>query len=172
MNIKQSIFDRRCAKVTPRLSAYPSYDHVRSVFVLFESEWQERNADIKKLVARLQNDGKKVVAWGYCPKKDILSPILPEHRILGTSSVNLFGGVKKIVLQDLSRMQFDLLLDLTLNPVLPLQYVALYARADFKIGCRLNERLYNMTVPASPNTTPEYMFGQMIHYLQTIKSAD
>lgn len=173
MNLKEYIYTvkKRSYNASQRAS-YPSYDKVERILLLYPSDWTERNSAIRAMIKQLQEENKKVVAWGYCPKKELLSPILPDSRMLGLVSSGWLGTLKQDVLQDLDGMSFDLLIDLTVSPVLPLQYVALYAKADFKIGCREQDGVYNMVIPVTDDATPEYLFEQVMHYLKLIKSAD
>lgn len=171
MRIKHLIYNyykKRC----PRQAAeYKSYDAVRSFFILYESDWLERNAEIKQMIRQIRDDGKSVVAWGYCDKKDIQAPNLPESRILGPKNMNLWDKPLPDVLQDLGRRQFDVLIDLTTQPLLPLQYIAMYAPAALRIGSRAEDGVYDMVIPMPADAAPEDLFKQIIHYIQLIKTA-
>ncbi|MCQ2310392.1 MAG: hypothetical protein MJZ64_01400 [Paludibacteraceae bacterium] len=171
MNIKQTIFNYLLSRQPKRMSSFPDYAKVSSVLLLYESEWNERNADIKHLVEELHEEDKQVVVWGYCHKRDLLSPNLPESRILGIKDVTWLDKPNQEARADLSRRKFDLLVDLTTTPIIPLQYVAMYAQAGFKIGAQ-DSSLYDMVIRVDEKAEPAYIFQQIIHYLQTIKSAD
>lgn len=82
------------------------------------------------------------------------------------------------MLTDLQAEQYDLLIDLTTRPLLPLRYIALYTRADFKVGLNLGEGIHDMLLSLpdldTENAKPEasWLFQQIMGYLTTIKSND
>jgi hypothetical protein len=82
------------------------------------------------------------------------------------------------VLTDLRAEQYDLLLDLTTRPLLPLRYLAMYTNADFKVGLNLGEGIHDMLIsPPDLNTEearPEvtWLYNLIMQYLTTIKSND
>lgn len=171
MSIKQRIYNWY-KKRHPRSDAeYKHYDAIRSFFILYESDWLERNTEINALIRQLKDDGKSVVAWGYCDKKDIQAPNLPESRILGPKNMNLWDRPLPDVLQGLGRRQFDVLIDLTTQPLLPLQYIAMYAPASLRIGSRTEDGVYDMVIPMPADAAPEELLRQVIHYIQLIKTA-
>lgn len=172
MNIRQWIWNARRARQPQRTPVYKDYAQIASVLVLYESDWLERNADVRAIVKQLQADGKQVTFWGYCEKDPVQSPNLPDSRIIGKAHTNLWRMPKAEVLQDLAKRKFDVLLDLSLNPVLPLQYLALFTDAGCKIGALEDTALYDMVVRVAPEATPTDLFQQIKHYLQTIKSKD
>lgn len=171
MNIKQRIYNWYKERRPLQDVEYKSYDAIRSIMILYESDWLERNEGIANMIRQLKDDGKRVVAWGYCDKKETTAPNLPESRILGNQHVTIWGKPRQEVLQDLSRRQFDVLIDLTLQPLLPMQYIAMYAPATLRIGSRAEEGVYDMIVPMPADTTSKDLFKQIIHYLQLIRTA-
>jgi hypothetical protein len=119
-----------------------------------------------------------VTMWGYAPKKEISTLILPQSRILGTTDFNLFGKLKQESITDLQAEQYDLLIDLTTHPCLSLRYIALYTQATFKVGLNLGEGIHDMLISppdldtehAEPEAT--WLYNLIIQYLSTIRSND
>lgn len=119
--------------------------------------------------------------WGYVERKEVQTLILPQSRILGLSDYNFFGKPRDYVLTDLQAEHYDLLIDLTTRPLLPLRYLAMYTDADFKVGMNLGEGIHDMLI-SLPDLSPEqgeeaeieasWLYHQMIQYLTTIKSKD
>ena len=86
----------------------------------------------------------------------------------------------------ITEQKFDLLIDLTLKPLLPLQYVALYANALCKTGTRNTElQLYDFVLDIEKLMTHKedaetyefqpdeaYLFQQIIFYLKSIQTKD
>jgi hypothetical protein len=100
---------------------------------------------------------------------------------LGLGDYNLLGKPRDYVLTDLQAEHYDLLIDLTTQPCLPLRYLAMYADADFKVGLNLGEGIHDMLL-SLPDFTPEqgdeagieatWLYDQIMRYLTSIRSMD
>jgi len=134
----------------------------------------------------LRQDGKKVSAWGFIDKKEIETAIFPDFRILHHKQTDFFHRPLESFITELQYSQFDLLIDLSLKPNIPLQYFALYAFAAFKTGIRKTELpVYDFvldveSVSNSADSTEmtestideAYLYQQIIFYLKRIQTTD
>lgn len=200
--LSQYIFNRRAAKYLQhytRKKKWMDYEQAQTVLLLFESDYVEKNRFIRKIIDLLTADGKDVSAWGFLDKKMTNTAILPSFRILDRSTTDWFGCPKKTFLRELTENEYDMLIDLTLQDILPLQYVCLYANARFKAGMNRNTNAildFSIIVPEpdlselnSENTEQEsiefkdlnemlfhtdqqFLYEQIIHYLKSIRSKD
>ncbi|MBR6017574.1 MAG: hypothetical protein IK073_03015 [Paludibacteraceae bacterium] len=171
--IKAFIFRFFQRRQPTRNVAFPHYDQVRSVLVLFQSDLLEDNRVVTDTIRRkLLADDKDVVLLGYAPKKEIQSPILPQSRIMGLKDHNFFDIPHSELVESLQRRQYDLLINLTQQPVLPLEYMTMYARADFKTGMQRDNGLLDFMVNTPAQDSPLYLFDQIIYFLKHIKSND
>lgn len=139
---------------------------------------------IKAILKSLQEDGKKVTLCGYVKKKKSESPTFDHSCMIDLSHINFFKEPDKNFIRKLLSNSFDAVIDLTLSPILPLQYVLAYSNAPFKAG-RKNEILnlldfminIKSTEPEEENkrlTIPgideDYLYRQIIFYLKNIES--
>ena len=181
MSIKQKIFDYIASKQAERNPRFPHLDRPLKIMLIYESDVLERNDAIKTIRQDLLRRQMDVTMWGFVEKKEIQTLILPQSRILGTNDYNLLGKPRDYVINDLQAEHYDLLLDLTTRPLLPLRYIAMYTDADFKVGMNLGEGIHDMLI-SLPDFTPEqgdeaeieasWLFDQIMQYLTTIKSTD
>ena len=181
MKLKEKIFDYVRSKQPERSARFPHLDQPLKLIILYESDVLERNDNIKTIRQELLRRQMDVTMWGYVEKKEINTLILPQSRILGMNDYNLLGKPREYVLTDLQAEHYDLLIDLTTRPLLPLRYLAMYANADFKVGMNLGEGIHDMLI-SLPDFTPEqgneaaietsWLFHQIMEYLTTIKSND
>ena len=181
MKLKQRIFDYLRKKMPDRNPRFPHLDQPLKIMIIYESDVLERNDSIKTIRQDLLRRQMDVTMWGFVEKKEITTLILPQSRILGLSDYNLFGKPRDYVLTDLAVEHYDLLIDLTTRPLLPLRYLAMYTDADFKVGLNLGEGIHDMLI-SLPDFTPEqsdeaaieasWLFNQIMGYLTTIKSND
>lgn len=172
--LRERAFRRAQKKHAQAQAVFPSYAHIKKVFILFESDLLERNSQVKQLVRELQSDGKTITAWGFVDKKEVGSAILRDYRLLGTKDVNLLGKPKDYELQDLRNEHFDLLISLNINNIMPLRYLSLYANADFRVGMVTDEPYENNFMVAVPDDRKDivYLFDQIMLYIRKINAAN
>ena len=186
------LFKRRTKKyleLNPREKRFVTYDKAKSVLILFESEFSEKNLYIRRMINNLQLDGKKVSAWGYIDKKEVMTSILPDFRILHHKQTDFFQSPQESYINELENQEFDIMIDLSLRPLLPLQYIAVYAKALFKVGIHKTEfPIYDFVLDVESQTTPNeetenpeltdnlideiYLYDQIIFYLKSIQTTD
>ena len=181
MKLKQYIFDYLRKRMPERTCRFPHLDQPLKVMIIYESDLLERNDAIKTIRQDLLRRQMDVTMWGYVEKKEIQTLILPQSRILGVGDYNWLGKPQSEVLTDLKAEHYDLLIDLTTRPLLPLRYIAMYTEADFKVGMNLGEGLHDMLI-SLPDFSPEqgeeaqieasWLYHQIMSYLTTIKSND
>ena len=186
------LFNKRAdlyLKTLVREPKFITYDKAKAVLILFESEPAEKNPLIRKIISSLQDDGKKVSAWGFIDKKVINTAIFPDFRILNNDQTDFFRKPVLSYINELESHEYDLLIDLTLKPFIPLQYIAVYSKATFKIGIHksdLNIYDFVMDVESLMNPTEKteneelnetfvdetYVYDQIIFYIKSIQSND
>lgn len=190
--LRNFLFEIRTKKYleqNPREKRFVSYDKARSVLILFESEFSEKNFYIRRMISTLQQDGKKVCAWGYIDKKEVTTSILPDFRILHHKQTDFFQKPLISYVNELENHEFDIMIDLSLRPLLPLQYIALYAKAFCKIGIHKSEfGIYDFVLDVESQINPLeetenseptdllideiYLYDQIIFYLKSIQTPD
>ena len=181
MKLKQYIFEYLRKRMPEREVRFPHFDEPLRIMLIYESDLLERNDAIKTIRQDLLRRQMDVTMWGYVEKKEVTTLILPQSRILGVEDYNFLGKPRDFVLTDLQTEHYDLLIDLTTRPQLPLRYLAMYTDADFKVGLNLGEGIHDMLI-SLPDLSPEqgeeasieasWLYHQMMQYLTTIKSKD
>ncbi len=184
--INRFIFNRRAKSFLqnyPREKRFVNYENAKTILLLFESDYSEKNPRIRRIIKTLTNDGKKVMAWGFVDKKEITTAILPDFRILHHKDADFFAKPLATYMHELEDMQFDLLIDLTMNEVIPLQYISLYSNVFCKTGIKKSElKMYDFIVDISGVNDNDaenpieldavYIYEQIIFYLKKIQTAD
>lgn len=190
--INNYLFQKRAQKYlsqTPREHRFVNYLKAKSVLLLFESDFSEKNLNVRKIISQLQQDGKKVCAWGYLDKKEVSTSILPEFRILNHKQTDFFQKPLTSYINELENLEFDLMIDLSLKMVTTLQYIAMYANASCKTGIHKTDLpIYDFLIEVGnmanqPHISEEsefvdkaidetYLFDQIIFYLKSIQTTD
>ncbi|MBO7457741.1 MAG: hypothetical protein J6T80_00625 [Paludibacteraceae bacterium] len=179
--LKERIFNRMMRKLGERKVLFPHLDKPLKVLLIYESDLLERNDAIKTIRQDLLRRQMDVTMWGYAPKKEVTTMILPQSRILGMADYTFFGKLREDIVGDLRAEHYDLLIDLTTRPILSLRYIAGLANADFKVGLNLGEGVHDMLL-SPPDFSPEqgdaaaiettWLYDQIMRYITTIKSND
>ncbi len=179
------LFNRRLKKHLKndeREKRFVNYKSARSIILLFESDYLEKNTEIKQLIQTFYNDGKKVMAWGFVQKKEISTAILPDFRILHQKDADFTQMPNASFMRELEELNFDLLIDLSVNENKPLQYLALYANAACKVGTQNHPGLYDMIIDIQQikeenqlnemDTTAIQIYNHLFFYLKSIQTND
>jgi len=186
--LNKYLFQKRAQKYLSsslRERRFVSYAKAKTVLLLFESDFSEKNLSIRRMINQLQQDGKKVSAWGFVNKKEVASSILPDFRILHHKQTDIFQKPLISFINELDNMEFDLLIDLSLKPLIALEYLAMYANASCKAGAKKTELpILDFVIDLENIKTPEnsesneilidetYLFEQIIFYLKRIQTND
>lgn len=196
--LKQYIFKSRAKKhlaQDTRKKKFVNYDKAKSVVILFESDERENNPFVKRIIEQLKGEGKKVSAWGFVNKKIIESAVLSDYKILNKKSCDWTKQPTESFIREVSENNYDLLIDLTKNEILPLKYILLYSNAACKTGInKYQENLFDFTLNITPQEEQKqmedvsmdnsdetkaeslidehYIFQNIIFYLKTIQSND
>lgn len=179
--IRQYFFNRAVNSAT-RTSHYRSWDNIRTILVLFESDLQEKNQEARDFIKKLQTEGKKVVACCYVDKKKASSATFDNYVVIDRSQINWLQCPKEEFTQPL-QAQFDVVIDLTSGDYLPLKYILLHSKSDFRCGKgRVNNELYDFVIEMPPHPVDakigmprtDYNFignlgEQIVRYLKMIK---
>jgi hypothetical protein len=186
------LFNQRARKylsITPRDHRFVSYHKAKTILLLFESDYSEKNTNVHRIISQMQLDGKKVSAWGFIDKKEIVTAIYPDFRILHHKQTDFFHKPLESYINELQYSEFDLLIDLSVRSVIPLEYLAMYSIAAFKTGIRKTdipmydfvldmENISKVTESTEPTELSEspvdetYLYNQIIFYLKSIQTTD
>ena len=185
MNLKEKIYSFVARRQPKRDTKWPHWESVKYVLVLYESDLVEKNPTIRAIRTELQKHHIDAVFWGYVPKKEVQSAVLPQSRIVGMKDFNCFGYPRKELVQDLQQQRYDLVIDLNQSNALPLRYLCLLADAGFKSGrsagedacvpgqrSKIVQSPCDLQISTQPQETPEFLFQQILHYLTNIQSND
>ena len=175
MNLKEKIYSFVARRQPKRDAKWPHWESVKHVLVLYESDFVEKNPTIRAIRTELQKHHIDAVFWGYVPKKEVQSAVLPQSRIVGMKDFNCFGYPRKELVQDLQQQRYDLVIDLNQSNALPLRYLCLLADAGFKSGIAFEDGIpspRDLQINMQPQETPEFLFQQILHYLTNIQSND
>ena len=144
-SLREKIFDW-CLKhqAARQVVMYPWKD-IRSIVILHEG------LPIDAIIQQLKQEGKQV---------DVLT--LPnKENICWLTSMP-----KKEVREKVQSRHYDLLIDLTQQTSITMQYMAMYVKAGFKTGRNIGKNLYDLSIDTPAQNTPDFLFKQIVKYIQ------
>ena len=143
--LREKIFAWILKRQATRRVVMPQWETLRTVAVLYP------NNNIQHIIQQIEKDEKEVVVFTLPDKKQI--DWITERP-------------KKEIREILTARQFDLLIDLTQQPSLTMQYMAMDIQADFKVGRFIREGIHDLTIDTAPQEAPDYLFEQIVKYIK------
>ena len=143
--LREKIFAWILKRQATRRVVMPQWDTLRTVAVLYP------NDNIQHIIQQIEKDEKEVVVFTLPDKKQI--DWITERP-------------KKEIREILTARQFDLLIDLTQQPSLTMQYMGMDIQADFKVGRFIREGIHDLTIDTAPQEAPDYLFEQIVKYIK------
>lgn len=173
----------KLSKNTTRDKQFVNYYQAKSILLLFESNYTEKNPKTKEIIQSLIADGKKVTAIGYIEKRKITSAMYPEYRITFPGDYSCFKKPSKELIGFMNQNEYDLLIDLSKEKHIQLEYLALYSNAKFKAGIRKSEfSIYDFELDLNSfleekeaninDLEYSFLFNQILFYLKSIQTND
>lgn len=145
MKLQERIFNFIYKRQPKREVIMHRWEDVRSVAIISD------NSTIDHIVHTITKDARSVDVFLLPNKKDVCT---------------LTGRPKSAIREALTARQYDLLIDLTQQPSITLQYMAMYIKADFKTGRHIREGIHDLTIDTPAQETPDYLFEQILRYIQ------
>lgn len=149
MTIKEHIFNYILQHQSPRRVVMPRWEKVQRIAILHDG------GDISALTRQLANRGNAAT-----PRQIDVFAVPAKKQVCA-----LLSRPKKEVLRALTAAEYDLFIDLTQHPTLISLYMALYVRAAFKVGRYTRDGIYDLTINTPAQDNPDYLFTQIIKYL-------
>lgn len=142
--LREKIFAWLQKRQAARQIVMPQWDHIRSVVILYH------NDNIQHIIKQIQAQDKDVVLFTMPDKKDVCW---------------LTERPKTDIIESITARKYDILIDLTQEPSRTLQYMAMYIRADFKVGRFIREGIHDLTIDTPPQAAPDYLLEQILRYI-------
>ena len=143
--IRQKIFDWHLRHQAAREVVMYPWQDIRSVLILHEG------LEVEHIAQQLRSMGKEVQVCAMPDKKEISW---------------LTGMPKKEVREHLQSRHYDMLMDLTQQTNITMQYMALYTRTGIKTGRNMGKKLYDLSIDTPAQPTPDFLFEQIVKYIQ------
>lgn len=143
--------------------------------VIFQPADQAAFEKVQKFIKLLNENGVSVTAVGYINEKKIPNIFLLRKGFLFycLEDLNWYCKPAASFVNDFLNEPFDILIDLSLERNLPVDYLSYLSVASFKAGKHFeNNHPFDLTIDVSKNNNIEYLIEQLQHYLSLINKPE
>ncbi len=171
-NIGYWVLERRIKKIKRKRSFY-NFNTARKIGVLFNATHQETYLKAKSFIASLRSRGIKVYGLGMVKNQEAIGyfPYQEDINFFAISKLNFIFHPVNSDAEAFINQPMDILIDLTQNDQLPLQYVSGLSIAHFKIGANSsgNSPYYDFVLNIGENKSLDFYLQQLEHYMGVLK---
>jgi len=147
-------------------------DGAHKIGVVYYLPDEETYNKITTYVKKLQGMGKSVKALGYVENKGLTGYFLPKlsFDFLYPSGLNWSYRPVSDAAKDFMQTEFDILIDLTTEDILPLLYISGLSKARFKAGLQSKDKNahLDLMISLSEEDKLDELIAQVDHYLSII----
>lgn len=159
-------------KIKRKLSV-STFDTARNIAIIYY------NAN-KLSVQKVENFAKNIVQshagitislLGFCgtDTKQVLKTGAFPNTFITKNDFTWYGAARNEALEKFIKTPFDILIDLSMEQIFPLEYIVQLSQATFKIG-RLNQLLlYDFMIDVKNEENINYLIQQISVYLPSLK---
>ncbi len=151
-----------------RNKQFLNWSEVKKIILLYDRSTLKPDV-LKQIFAIL--DGKQVMAWTVVEKDEFKKETI-NIAMMAPNEWNLLMKPKNFVLSRFSSFDADILIDLTMQEILPLKY--LHAFSDVKCRCGLSRYgdITDFSIDRTPNMKEMDLLNQIIHYMTIINQKE
>lgn len=147
-------------------------DDAKSVGIIYILEDEATYNQITRFIKLLQDKQITVKAIGYFEGN--IRPIYAIEKLsldyYDKKDLNWFNKPKSSYVNDFVKMEFDILIDLSLTDIFQTKYISTFSKSKFKVGKGgdFNKEIFDLMIDINYKTTLDEFITLIIHYLSII----
>lgn len=150
-----------------------AFDEMKDIGILYNADWKDSEAVVQQYASILKADGRKVFMMGYVDQKELPASkkFVLNSEFFWRDKLNGFNLPQKGRIGVFLEQEFDLLLSLYFDPLLPLQAMSAYSKARYKVGSNIDGAIkYGDTmIDVGAKQDLQFLVEQIEFYLKAIK---
>ena len=140
-----------------------------TVAIVFDPSDNEEHELVKKYVNYLKEMKKKVKAIGFYPVKDVPQSTYSklEFDYFSLKDLGWNQSPSGVIVSNFLGEEFDILIDLNVHDLFPLQYISSLSKAKFKVGkseCK-DPSVFDMTIDTGKEKGLKFLLRNIDTYL-------
>ncbi|MCU0422066.1 MAG: hypothetical protein MUC81_04575 [Bacteroidia bacterium] len=157
-------------KTQPKRIGFSTIQHVG---IVYNAANKENEQLIAQYANALRSEGKKVFMLGYVDTKQLphTKKFLLNSEFFWKEKLNGFNLPIKGSIGSFLQTDFDLLLNLYLEPILPMQAISAYSKAKYVVGSYLDGGLnyYDAMIDIGQGNNLKNLIEEIDFYIRAIK---
>ena len=146
-----------------------SLDQAKSIGILFDGSKPEDRELVLNYAKKLKGQGKKVKLMAYFDS-DLKSENFTYWHF-NKKQVDWALRPKTKEAEDFAQRPFDLLINLSRNAIIPLEYIAALSKARFRVGPSTEKTFcYDLMIEHDSKQDLKVFLQQVVHYLKNMRS--
>lgn len=163
---------RRKVRELSRNKEFINLAGVSAVGVIFNQTDEKNFEYVQEYVRTMAADGKQVFGIGYVNSKEIPDFYLLRNgfNFFCRKDINWYGIPQPVFVNDFIEREFDLLIDLSIDNIFPVEYIFSLSRAKFKTGhYAIRAQHADLSIDIGSSRDVGYLTKQINHYLGLLK---
>jgi hypothetical protein len=150
-----------------------SFSAINHIGIVYNADTKEHEQLVAKYASELRAEGKKVFTLGYVDAKQLPAnkKFLLNSEFFWREKLNGINLPIKGNIGQFLQLEFDLLLNLYQEPLLPMQAISAFSKAKYRLGSNVADNIdYNDAMIDTGNRNDlKYLIEQIDFYMRTIK---
>lgn len=162
---------RQKIRRSSRSKEFINLEDATTIGVLFHQRDYKSFESIQKFLKKLAEQGKQVFAIGYIGMKDIPQEYLLKKgfNFFCLKDLNWYYKPEPDFVEDFIKSDFDLLINLSIDNVFPVDYIFALSNARFKTGKYTpGYEFADLSIDIKKSGDIDYLIMQISHYLTEI----
>jgi len=149
-----------------------NYYDMHHIGIIYDAGDEESFKLVKSFVCKIKADNKEVMSLGYVNRNQLddyhLQP--KDFHFFCRKDLNWYQYPTEPGVKEFCETRFDVLIDLNMEPCLPMRFVLNESKAEFRVGrfTEKNIEFYDMLIDISSEPSLTALFEQSMHYLKMI----
>jgi hypothetical protein len=153
--------------------SFSGYKEVQHIGIVYNAESKGAEDAINNYANRLRSDGKKVFTMGYVDMKELphTKKFNLQSEFFWKEKLNGFNLPIKGKIGRFLELDFDLLLNLYFEASLPMQAIAAYSNAKYRVASHIEGGIdyYDAMIDVGNKKDLHFLIEQIDFYLKAIK---
>lgn len=152
------------------------FEEAKTVGIIFDATNAEDFELVKRYVAHLRENNKKVKVIGYFKSNGV--PALTYSKLdfdfFSRKEISLTGKPTPVFIRNFIEEEYDLLIDLNIHDHFALRYISALSKANFKVGKYEEDDIHtlDMMIDSDHTKTVKYFLRQIDTYITMLNKVE
>jgi len=159
-------------KVVRNLRA-SDFDHAKTIGIVYDAIDQEQHKKVVTFADMLMKTHQvNVQLVGFVSNAELRTAFSGQFgcKYITKADFTWYGDEQNCIISDFIKTPFDILIDLTVETIYPIQYITVLSTASYKVGRLIEDKMdYDFMIDIKKDPTIDNLIYQIQVYLAMIK---